>query len=1516
MLLEAWLLSKIADKVFSYASDKGSGIVEGWVSDKLGLEPRKKAFKRALGKASQKFEKKYPQWAADFFNGSFFEHEAAPILAQFLVQDGNPDPSELATLWARLLNIPHPERRTTLISELEPVAADFLDDMASALKAEQALSNLNDSRALDQIVSELRAIRKKMEAGQTTPGSRRDYLHWLIERNLYLDMRGTSQTQHFVRVKLEEVYISLHAQHEKTPSTVDRNLSEPELAQQETKRESVNLSIEEIENQRDLLSSHAESHPLDSKNRNEVLELAEVIKRHSHIVILGDPGSGKSTLLRHIALKYALSVSVGRNEAGSDLGTVRFPILIRIADYAEYGLPKGQPLSDFLVDYYRMHECPRPGLADLLATELVGGNCLILLDGLDEIVSADDRRKVVERVEDFILSHDNGSNRFVITSRRAGYRSAPLGGPFIHYVVEDMNEAQIQRFLERWCIAVEDAETPDVSQKTRQVAAQREIDAIMRAVRDFPGIHRLATNPLLLRLLAQLHRTIARLPRRRIELYQAAAETLARTWRIAQEIPESALEDDKHLTRLLGRLAYWLHENKPTGLATEREVYEVLGKEWAHIKKGLDWDEDNTEIEIEIKKFLCVVREHTGLFVECAPKRYGFMHLTFEEYYAACYIVRRSKDRARLIRKHLHQSRWEEPILLALGLVSPEDAEDLIETAILVQGEEAEGLGFTPSSYEEFLRRDYLFALRCLEENIPVRPGVRKRLLKRMVDELLYRTGSGRFHHYFEELEARLKYLGESEAASVLSLLLIEALPGANAQVRKQIIRSLGLLEYTSLQVINTLFTALDDVDSEVCRVSRWSLRRLELVRPSRELITALTETVRHHKNKSARKVAARFLGEYERYSPDVIVALLTALHDATPEVRSVAAWGLRSGLTAPEVVTALIAALHDAYSQVRNMAAESLGKLDRTTSQVVTSLTEVLHDGDPGVRKVAIESLERLGQSPLQVITALTEALHDTDAEIRAGVVRSLGQLEHILPLVEEAVVAALHDIDPGVRDAVAESLGQLDQDSPQVITALVEALHDIDPRVRNRAAHSLNKPRQVSSQVTALIEALHDVDNDVRATAATSLQSLDQTSPEGVAALIEALQDADFYVRRAVMRSLGHLGQKSSQAATALIEALHKAAAIAGQKTENLKQLDQTFFQDVIALLWSLLEHGEDTLNLVIENVKQSDQTVREVATLLIKALPFADHDIVGLLAQYLGELGQVSPDIIRTTIEFVQTSPPLIRFIPTVVAASLEQLDQATPGGVEVLIKYLENADPQVRELMVEGFKRSGLASPIIVQSLIRILNNDDVAVQKAAIKSLEQLDQKDISNEVVSALLTSLHNPIPEIRSLSATSLGNIGQKKTTDEITTALFNSLGDNDFTVRYAAAERLRQLGLISPKLLEVQLEALNNRSLKWKHGDIARFLGQHSRKHEAIIQSLWDKLRDEKTYARRDCAQALALLGQHFPDIAETIGKKLVQAIEDPDLSKTDEWGWSGCDLAYEALQLLVTDGEPNKR
>ena len=977
-------LTAIVQKAFNYALDQGQNKVVGWAQDKRGFEPRQQAFKRALDKAYKQFEKHYPKWAADLFDASFLEHEGAFVLAQFLLRDGHPDPSDLALRWADSLNMRNRERRTTLVRELEPAATDFLHAMTSALKAEAALSDLNDSRAFEQLASDVKALRRKLDAEQATPGTRWDYLHWLIERNLYLDSRGTFQTQRQVLVKLDEVYISLRAQRDKAPGDVDRRLLEKELAQLEAEMVRANRSAEEVEDQREHLLAQIENRLADATTvPGEVMEVAEAVNRHERLVILGDPGSGKSTLLRYLALKHAQALYAGRSEAGPDLGTARFPILIRIADYAEHGMPRGKSLSSYLADYYDMHECPKFGLADLLATELAEGNSLILMDGLDEIVNADDRRKVVERIEDFIRYHDNRPNRFVITSRIAGYRSAPLGDPFVHYTVQEMDEAQIQRFLERWCTAVEAAQAPDLSPGARDAVARREIDGIMKAVQTSPGVRRLAANPLLLRTLALIHRTGAQLPQKRIELYKLAADTLARTWRTAQGVPESALADDRYLTRLLGRLAFWLHEHKSTGIATEQEVYRELGQEWARIK-GLDWEEDSLDIESEVKKFLRAVREHTGLFVERAPKRYGFMHLTFEEYYTARHLVARSKDRAKLIRQHLHKPRWEEPILLALGFVgldSPEDAADLLERAIMAQGEEAKGPDFIPSPYEDLLGQDYLFALRCLGDNIPVRPRLQKQLVERLAGELLHQTGLARFERYREALHERLSYLGVSEVASVLLSRLITALRDSFANVRSNAVQSLGELGQASPEVVAALIAAL------------------------------------HDSNVTVRSSAAASLGQLGQASPEAVAALGAALHDSDVNVRRRAAESLgRLGQASPEAVAALIAALHDSYADVRVYAAWSLGRLGQASPEMINELcVAVQKAGEWAIRRDAAHLLGRVGQGDNVVIDALWRGLLDKDDEVRGASAQALAQIGRrntaIAELIEKRFVEAIHD-------------------------------------------------------------------------------------------------------------------------------------------------------------------------------------------------------------------------------------------------------------------------------------------------------------------------------------------------------------------------------------------------------------------------------------------------------------------------------------------------------------------------
>lgn len=675
--------------------------------DQHGFSAEHRAFRNCLLATFEWFQSKHPDWADSLFDLPFMEGKAAPILADLIRPGGRaPDPSDLAQAWGDRLNLSISRRRDrdALISA-EEVSREFLEDLSARLRNEAALMDINKARALQNIqrdIAEYAKSARKALPEESTPGQ---YVEWIRTRNLYLDSRGTMQTQRQVQLPLTEIYVALSAR-EQAP-----HVTHSHAAWVVDPTSGLDDDVEE-------------------GSLGEV-DLEEIVQRHSHVAVLGDPGSGKTTLLRYLGLRNAVALAGGA-QSGPLPSDLKVPVILRAAGLAELGAEGNLSISDLLEPYHRAQECNVQGLGTYLNEKLALGHALVLIDGLDEVPDADGRRAMVRKLENFVRQHSATGNRFVITSRVAGYPEAPLGPAFHHCTVLEMTTSQQSNFLENWCRAVEDAETPDLPERERARVARREIAGIQSAISRSKGVARLATNPLLLRILALIHRTGAELPERRVELYKLAADTLARTWRVAQGVPESALVKEAYLTRLLSELATWLHINKPSGMATEREVSDVLAQAWGGMQR-ISWEGDAPiEVTEQVDNFLRAVREQTGLLVERAPNRFGFMHLTFEEYYACRQLVARRRETPTRIRQHLHDPRWREPILLALGFVGldyPDEASELVEGAILAEGDLSEISNTKPSAYEDILGRDLLFALSSMADGIPIGAHLADRLL-------------------------------------------------------------------------------------------------------------------------------------------------------------------------------------------------------------------------------------------------------------------------------------------------------------------------------------------------------------------------------------------------------------------------------------------------------------------------------------------------------------------------------------------------------------------------------------------------------------------------------------------------------------------------------------------------------------------------------------------------------------------------------------------------------------------
>ena len=510
------------------------------------------------------------------------------------------------------------------------------------------------------------------------------YLEWLIAENSSLKMGGIMQVQRQVDLFLDRVYVSLRG--ERQVEVASRSKGEMESAARCSPGKSLGKSLsqsfaDELEPiVPDFVPDFGSPDVGSTKTVTEKVDLAQAIRNQQYSVILGDPGAGKTTLLRYLALHFATArrdeaQTVLAGEEREDLGQMRLPIFFRIADYAEkLATQPDLKLEEFLQQFYRQWETQLTAastefsaeeVAQLLCEKLQSGQCIVLLDGLDEVFDRSSRKQIVDGIEAFVSTY--AGNKFVITSRIAGYREVNLSQRFGHFTITEMEREQVERFLRRWCLAVEQAQQSEATPERQERNAEAEVRGLLDAIDSNEGVQRLTGNPLLLTILALIHRNGSRLPHRRVELYALAVKTLTEDWQLGKKLPdgEKVLLKETEVVDLLAPLAYWMHEEKPSGLVSQEEVEAKLAEKLAELN---DEEPDSPSVRQAVEGFLRRVRETTGLFVERAPGFYGFMHLTFEEYFAARYIAdNESEDMLALIRRHQEEPRWMEPILLALG---------------------------------------------------------------------------------------------------------------------------------------------------------------------------------------------------------------------------------------------------------------------------------------------------------------------------------------------------------------------------------------------------------------------------------------------------------------------------------------------------------------------------------------------------------------------------------------------------------------------------------------------------------------------------------------------------------------------------------------------------------------------------------------------------------------------------------------------------------------------------------
>ncbi|MBA8667620.1 HEAT repeat domain-containing protein [Holosporaceae bacterium 'Namur'] len=1114
-------------------------------------------------------------------------------------------------------------------------------------------------------------------------------------------------------------------------------------------------------------SIHEEKEAIEVEKLFEKREGKDIKK----LAIYGRAGIGKTTLCQYIAVKWA------KGELWKD----KFKAVI--------WLPLRRIVSDLLEQEQEIN------LAAVIRQNCMGGreslkpsereiddylgnftDVLFILDGYDEIAQVIEElhnpagRKISKLLEEILTEP---SSNIVITSRPTSK---------IRHV--GRFQISIDEELENIGFTSENI----MSYVTKFVSAEKSKE-IIKFLAFNKNIYGIAHIPINLELICYAWEELAREKNYTMSsLYKEICGKLLRRYLakennnglITQEAEEiDEWEECKGIVLKLEELAIRGVRNNEI-VISKTAVKEVLGR--------------------EVKKVL-----KTGI-IKNIGEDVHFIHLTFQEYFAARYIAKsieevgsdRYKEAVELIREHKYTPYYEVMWWYVAGVLydrckTNHDFIPLIRFWHLAEAEPRELVGICHIKLQ----------IRCLDEcgndqTVSIHKGILENIKKWVYDIEVYMVISTLMvsNNICKEIIPVLintlnnnEFFFSNRAAEILGYVgirhgdiivpaLIKALNNNSNVVKHSVVEALGKVGIGHENiVVPVLINALNN-NSNVVRHS---------------VLNALNQVGEGHES-------------------IVIPALLVALKDSDYEGRYYAAQVLVNigRGKADIVIPALINALKDNDKNVRSSVAKVLGKVGIGHENIVVPpLIVALKDSDKNVRSSVAKVLGKVGIGHENIVVPpLIVALKDSDKNVRSSVVEALGKVgighENI---VVPALLVALKDSDYKVRRGATKALGKVGiGHTNKIIPALINALEDSDFEVRSRAAEALSK-----LETPVLINALKGSDYEVRSRAAEALGKVEiEKADIVIPALINALEDNDDWVIMNAAEALGKLGiGQADIVVPALIKALKNRNALVDGEWEVRSYI-------INVLHYMGVGHTEIIVPILINALKDSDYKVRDYA------------------AEALGKVG--------------------IGYGNTVVPA---------------LINVLKDTNKNVKSSAAEALGKIGAGyADTVVPALLVALNDNNYWVRSKAAEGLGKVGIGH-ENIVVSPLIVALNDNNYWVRSKAAGALGKVGVGHES-RVVPALLVALKDSDYKVRSKAAGALCKVGVgHESRVVPVLINILKNEDIDLiKYA--AKILGKVGIGHaDIVIPELIETLRNDAWCVRRDVVEALGQVGTGYGDI-----------------------------------------------
>lgn len=354
-----------------------------------------------------------------------------------------------------------------------------------------------------------------------------------------------------------------------------------------------------------------------------------------NLFILGRPGAGKTTFLKYLAI------------LGCKGKFKKTPIFISLKEWSDSDLS----IIPFISKQF--DKCGFPDAEPFVTALLHRGDAILLLDGLDEVNEASNKRRQVI-LEIVRLSQKFNACQYCLTCRTAATDYS--FDKFKYLEVADFNTDQQIKFVTQW-----------------YGSNSKHLQSFLTGWNESSqnGLRELGKTPLLLTLLCLAFEETLAFPSRQVDLYKDAIDALLRKWDTSRLIGRDCFYKNLSFTRrehLLESIASKFYFDSRTAFR-RNEIEAVI---FDYLKQLPDKEKsENADAGVVLRQ----IEAQHGLIVERAVGIFSFSHLTLQEYFTASYLVSSHDEKLldHLVKVALEDQKWREVILYTVGLLPSAD---------------------------------------------------------------------------------------------------------------------------------------------------------------------------------------------------------------------------------------------------------------------------------------------------------------------------------------------------------------------------------------------------------------------------------------------------------------------------------------------------------------------------------------------------------------------------------------------------------------------------------------------------------------------------------------------------------------------------------------------------------------------------------------------------------------------------------------------------------------------------